>query len=83
MKETITRDEAWALLQEFSSSENHVRHMLAVEAAMRAYARRFGEDRWRAYTPVLLAGYACGTGLIAMLSIGFALLMKAITRAIV
>jgi putative nucleotidyltransferase with HDIG domain len=44
MKDTITREEAWALLQEYGSSENHVRHMLAVEAALRAYARRFGKD---------------------------------------
>ena len=44
MKSTITREEAWALIQEYGSTENHVRHMLAVEAAMRAYARKFGED---------------------------------------
>jgi predicted hydrolase (HD superfamily) len=44
MKDKITREEALGLIQEFGSSENHVRHMLAVEAAMRAYARRFGED---------------------------------------
>ena len=44
MKDTITREEAWALIQEYGSTENHIRHMLAVEAAMRAYARRFGED---------------------------------------
>ncbi|TET54389.1 MAG: HD domain-containing protein [Anaerolineales bacterium] len=44
MKDTITRDEAWALIEEHDCSENHVRHMLAVEAAMRALARRFGED---------------------------------------
>ena len=44
MKDTITREEAWALIQEYGSTENHVRHMLAVEAAMRAYAGRFGED---------------------------------------
>jgi len=44
MKNIITREEAWALIQEYGSTENHVRHMLAVEAAMRAYARRFGED---------------------------------------
>lgn len=44
MKDTITREEAWALIQEYGSTENHVRHMLAVEAAMRAYARRLGED---------------------------------------
>lgn len=50
MKDSITREEALGLLQEFGSSENHVRHMLAVEAAMRAYARRFGkdEDTWGA-----------------------------------
>ena len=45
MKDTITREEAWALLQEYGSTENHIRHMLAVEAAMRAYARRFNEDK--------------------------------------
>ena len=44
MKNTITREEAWALIQEYGSTENHTRHMLAVEAAMRAYASRFGED---------------------------------------
>jgi len=44
IKSTITREEAWALLQEYGSTEKHIRHMLAVEAAMRAYARRFGED---------------------------------------
>jgi predicted hydrolase (HD superfamily) len=44
MNDTITRDEAWALIQEYNSTENHIRHMLAVEAAMRSYAHRFGED---------------------------------------
>lgn len=43
-----SRDEAWALMTEYVSSQNLRRHMLAVEAALRAYARRFGEDeeRW-------------------------------------
>jgi predicted hydrolase (HD superfamily) len=44
MKNTITREEAWALIQEYGGTENHIRHMVAVEAAMRAYAGRFGED---------------------------------------
>jgi len=44
MKNTITREEAWSLIQEYGCAENHVHHMLAVEAAMRAYARRLGED---------------------------------------
>jgi putative nucleotidyltransferase with HDIG domain len=43
-----TRDDAWALMTEYTASESLRRHMMAVEAAMRAYARRFGEaeDRW-------------------------------------
>lgn len=44
MAETPTRDEALALVHEFTESENLRRHMYAVEAAMRAYAREFGED---------------------------------------
>jgi putative nucleotidyltransferase with HDIG domain len=39
-----TRNEAWALLNEYTQNENLVRHMLAVEAAMRAYARKYGQD---------------------------------------
>lgn len=44
IKDTITREEALDLIETYGASKNHVRHMLAVEAAMRAYARRFDED---------------------------------------
>ena len=42
------RAAALALMQEFTASDSLRKHMLAVEAAMRAYAVKFGEDadRW-------------------------------------
>lgn len=39
-----SREAAWALLNEWVQNPNLIKHMLAVEAAMRAYARRFGGD---------------------------------------
>jgi len=39
-----TRAEAFALMQEYTESVNLRKHMYAVEAAMRAYARKYGED---------------------------------------
>jgi len=44
----MTRDEALALLKKHNSDEGHIRHGLAVEAAMRYYARKTGgdEDTW-------------------------------------
>jgi putative nucleotidyltransferase with HDIG domain len=40
----MTRDEALDLVREFVKNEGLVRHMLSVEAAMRFYAEKFGED---------------------------------------
>jgi len=39
-----TREDAWNLLTEFTQSESLRKHALAVEACMRAYARKFGGD---------------------------------------
>jgi putative nucleotidyltransferase with HDIG domain len=41
---TPTRDDAWRLMTQYTSNPNLRRHMLSVEAAMRAYARKFEED---------------------------------------
>ena len=40
----LTRDTAWQLLTEYTKSESLLKHALAVEAAVRGYARHFGED---------------------------------------
>ena len=42
--EPLTRERAWALLTEYTKSESLLKHALAVEAAVRGYARRYGED---------------------------------------
>jgi len=42
--EIPTRDETWALVTEYTQSDSLRKHMLAVEAAMRAYAHYYGED---------------------------------------
>ena len=39
-----TRDDAWSLVCEWTESDSLRKHMLAVEAAVRAYARRFDAD---------------------------------------
>jgi hypothetical protein len=43
------------------------------------FARRFGEHRWRAYTPVLAAGYGCGWGLVSMICIALTLIAKSVS----
>jgi putative nucleotidyltransferase with HDIG domain len=40
----MTRDEALSIVREYVKNENLVKHMLAVEAAMRFYAAKYGED---------------------------------------
>src|SRR6188474_974951 len=49
MSDTLpSRSSALALMHEFTASDSLRKHMYAVEAAMRAYAKKFGEDpeRW-------------------------------------
>ncbi len=44
MTTDVSRDAAWELVCEWVESESLRRHLLGVEASMRAYARQFGED---------------------------------------
>lgn len=44
------------------------------------FGRHYGEQAWRAYAPVLLAGYGCGLGLIGMASVSFVLIAKSTSQ---
>ena len=46
------------------------------------FSKRFGEAKWKAYAPILLAGYSCGMGLIGMTSIAVALISKAVSQVV-
>ena len=48
MSDTPSREETLAIMHEYTVSDSLRKHMLSVEAAMRAYAEKFGEDvdRW-------------------------------------
>jgi len=45
MSPNPTRSDAWTLLTDSTDNPSLIKHALSVEAAMRAYARRFGEDQ--------------------------------------
>lgn len=42
--------------------------------------RRFGEQNWRRWPPVLYAGFTCGMGLVAMLAIAMSLISQSVTQ---
>jgi putative nucleotidyltransferase with HDIG domain len=48
MNDTPSREDTLAIMHEYTASDSLRKHMLSVEAAMRAYATKFGEDadRW-------------------------------------
>ncbi len=50
----MNREDNLALLHEYTHSESLIKHMLAVEAAVRAYAHKFGEDEEKWATVGLL-----------------------------
>jgi hypothetical protein len=56
-----------------------VPHLLGGLLGRYYFARRFGLSDWRRYAPVLLAGFSCGMGLIAMVSIALGLITKSVS----
>lgn len=44
------------------------------------FQKRYGVENWRAFAPVLVAGYYCGMGLVGMGAVAIALLSKSVSR---
>lgn len=58
--------------------QNIIGTFIGAWLSQRYFEKRFGVGQWRMYSPVLLAGFSCGTGLIAMASIALALIAKSV-----
>ncbi|MDR3689829.1 MAG: hypothetical protein P4L46_10655 [Fimbriimonas sp.] len=59
---------------------NTLPQFLGAWAGKRYLAKRYGYENWLRYAPVLLAGFSCGTGLIALASISIALISRAVAK---
>jgi len=46
------------------------------------FYKKFGQATWAKYAPILLAGYGCGMGLVAMSSIAVSLIVKSVSQVI-
>jgi len=59
---------------------NTVPQFFGAIAGKRYFAKKYGQENWTRYAPVLFAGFACGTGLISMVCIAIALIAKAVAK---
>jgi hypothetical protein len=55
-----------------------VSNMIGAVLGRYYFAKRFGGEEWHRYAPVLLAGFSCGMGLIAMVAIALGLIIKSV-----
>jgi len=46
------------------------------------FSKRFGNEKWMSYVPIVAAGYGAGIGLIGMIAISIALISKAISQIV-
>jgi hypothetical protein len=53
--------------------------MIGAQLGRYYFAKRFGAEEWHRYAPVLLAGFSCGMGLIAMVAIALGLITKSVS----
>lgn len=59
---------------------NTVPQFLGAWAGKRFLAKKYGAETWSRYAPVLLAGFSCGTGLVALAAISLALISRAVAK---
>jgi len=59
---------------------NTVPQFLGAWVGKKYLAKRYGVENWLRYAPVLLAGFSCGTGLVALASISIALISRAVAK---
>jgi len=59
---------------------NTVPQFAGAWAGRKFLAKKYGLENWTRYAPVLLAGFSCGTGLIALASISIALISRAVAK---
>lgn len=59
---------------------NTVPQLLGAWFGKKYMRKKYGEEQWSRYAPVLFAGFACGTGLVSMTSISLALIAKAVSK---
>lgn len=57
---------------------NTVPQLFGAWIGKKYFAKKYGAETWTAYAPVLLAGFSCGTGLMAMVSIALALIARSV-----
>jgi hypothetical protein len=46
------------------------------------FAKKFGQENWSKYAPILLAGYSCGMGLMGIISIMLAMISRTVSQVI-
>jgi len=59
---------------------NTLPQLLGAWYGRRFLSKRYGEENWARYAPVLLAGFSCGTGLVSLGAIAIALIGKAVAK---
>lgn len=71
----------WGLVRGLSSMPHYVfPEMVGALISQYYFVPRFGAKKWKQYATVLMAGYACGMGLIGMGTVAIAMVSKSVSQ---